>query len=201
MYGSRQSPIEFSSKNLVNIVIFRLQFSLTLDSDRHLDPFTSFTWGHSVSLSQSRALEIFHILIKNTRKGTGGSGVGHVNWDLSGWDHLLLVKCDVGRGHLSLHKLLESDLYLSNVVNFLSIKYESFIMSLVQNSVYAVLLRELFEKDLDWHGLLPELLVGHQLELLSVEHKAEIVPIGLLDGELSLGGLALVTSYSDVILL
>ena len=181
MYGSRQSPIEFSSKNLVKIVISRLQFSLTLDGDWHFDPLTSFARGHGVSLCHRRALEAFHILIKNTRKGTGGSGVGHVDWHLSRWDDLLLVKCDVGRSHLSLHKLLESNLDLSNFVNFLSIKNESFIMSLVQNSVYAVLLRELLKEHLNGHGLLPELLVGHQLELLSVEHKTEVVPIGLLD--------------------
>lgn len=181
MYGSRQSPIEFSSKNLVKIVISRLQFSLTLDGDWHLDPFTSFARGHGVSLCHSRALEAFHILIENTRKGTGGSGVGHVDWYLSRWDHLLLVKCDVCRSHLSLHKLLESNLDLSNLVNFLSIKNKSFILSFVQNSVNAVLLRELFKEHLYWHGLLPELLVGHQLELLSVEHKTEVVPIGLLD--------------------
>ena len=140
-------------------------------------------------------------MIKNTGKSTRGSGVSHIDWDLRRRDHSLLVKSNVGSNKISLHELFEGELDLSILVNILSIESKSFIGSLVQNCVNAILLGESFEEHLNWHGLLPELLVGNQLELRSVEREPKVVPISLLDGELGLGGFPSVPSYCEVVLL
>ena len=198
---SRQRYIEFSSENFIKISVCGLLALLSLDSDWHLNGFRSLGWGHGASSDHGRALQGLHVLVEHARESAGGSGVGHVDWDLLNWHHSWLkelIHGDVGEC-LILDELFESDLDFTELADTLLVDSKALDVSLVQNCVNAVLFGESLQVNFNWNRLLPELLVSNKLELCAVVDETEVVSVGLSDGELGLSSLASMASYCEVV--